>query len=119
MDTVGHDASSLSGVLLPLLLCADDLIIMSMTAAWLQRQLDALQHFCHQRQLSVNLAKPKMLTFESKAACQAFVFNSNKVERVESYKCTPVPVSDPELRCKIFDSLLMAIFELCRQSVGC
>ncbi len=30
---------------------------MSITAAGLQRQLDALQQFCHQRQLSVNLAK--------------------------------------------------------------
>ncbi len=42
MDTVGHDAPSLSSVLIPLLLYADDLIIMSTTAAGLQRQLDAL-----------------------------------------------------------------------------
>ncbi len=61
---------------------------MSTTAAGLQRQLDALQQFCHQRQLSVNLAKTKVVTFGSKAACQAFVFNNNEfeVERVESYK---------------------------------
>ena len=77
---------SLSGVLISLLLYADDLIIMFTTAAGLQRQLDALQQFCHQRQLSVNLAKTKVVTFGSKAACQAFVFNSNEVERVESYK---------------------------------
>ena len=86
MDTVGHDAPSLSGVLIPLLLYADDLIIMSTTAAGLQRQLDALQQFCQQRQLSVNLSKTKVVTFGSKAACQAFIFNSNEVERVESYK---------------------------------
>ena len=48
MDTTGHNAPSLSGVLIPLLLYADDLIIMSTTAARLQRQLDALQQFCHQ-----------------------------------------------------------------------
>jgi len=33
MDTVGHDAPSLSGVLIPLLLYADDLIIMCTSAA--------------------------------------------------------------------------------------
>ncbi len=45
MDTVGHDAYSLSGILIPLLLYADDLIIMFMTTAGLQRQLDVLQQF--------------------------------------------------------------------------
>ncbi len=90
MDTVGHDAPSLSGVLIPMLLYADDLIIMSTTAAGLQRQLDALQQFCHQRQLSVNLAKTKVITFGSKPACQAFICNSNEVERVETYEVRPV-----------------------------
>ena len=86
MDMVGRDAPSLSGVLIPLLLYTDDLIIMSTTAAGLQRQLDALQQFCHQRQLSVNLTKTKVVTIGSKAACHAFIFNSNEVERVESCK---------------------------------
>ena len=86
MDTVGHDAPSLSGVLIPLLLYADDLIVMSMTAEGLQRQLDAVQVFCHQRQLSVNLAKTKVVTFGSKAACRPCIFNSNKLDRVGSYK---------------------------------
>ena len=61
-----NHAPSLSGILIPLLLYIDDLIIMSSTAAGLQRQLDALQQFCHQRQLSVNLAKTKVVTFGSK-----------------------------------------------------
>ena len=84
MDTVGHDAPSLSGVLIPLLLYADDLIIMSTTTAGVQRQLDVLQQFCHQRQLSVNLAKSGYVWIKS--CMQAFIFNSNEVERVESYK---------------------------------
>ena len=121
---------------------ADDLIIMSTTAAGLQRQLDALQQFCHQRQLSVNLTKTKVITSGSKAASQAFISNSNEVEQVESYKylgfefqatknlahsvsqlvssaekamhsmnrrCALLPISDPELRCKLFDSLLLPI----------
>ena len=48
MTTPGHNAPSLSGVLIPLLLYADDLIIMP---AGLQRQLNALQVFCEQQQL--------------------------------------------------------------------
>ena len=63
MDILGHDAPSLSGVLIPLLLYADDLTIMSTTPAGLQRLLNALQIFCEQRQLSVNLAKTKEVTF--------------------------------------------------------
>ena len=59
MDTLGHNAPSLSGVLIQLLLYADDLTTMSASAEGLQRQLTALQRFCEQRQLSVNLAKTK------------------------------------------------------------
>ena len=59
---------------------------MSTTPAGLQRQLNALQGFCEQRQLSVNLAKTKVVTFGSRARCQTFTFNGNEVERVQSYK---------------------------------
>ena len=86
MDTLGHDAPSLSGALNPLLLYADDLTIMSTTPAGLQRQLNALQLFCKQRQLTVNLAKTKVVTFGSRARCQTFTFDGNEVERVQSYK---------------------------------
>ena len=86
MDTLGHDAPSLSGALIPLLLYADDLTIMSTAPAGLQRQLNALQHFCEQRQLHVNLAKTKVVTFGSRGGCPAFTFNGNEVERVQSYK---------------------------------
>ena len=142
MDTVSHSAPALSGVLIPLLLYADDLIIISTTAAGLQRQLDALQHFCHQRQLSVSLTKTKVGQFWVKAACQAFTFISDEVERVESYQCPEfefhatknlahsvsqlvssarkamhsmirryalLSFSDPELRCNLFDRLILPI----------
>jgi len=66
MDTVGHDVPSLSGVLIPLLLYADDLIIMSTTAAGLQRQLDALQQFCHQRHSVSIWPRPKWLRLDQK-----------------------------------------------------
>ena len=49
-------------------------------------QLNALQLFCQQRQLSVNLAKINVVTFGSGARCQTFTFNGNEVEHVQSYK---------------------------------
>ena len=86
MDTLGHDAPSLSGLLVPLLQYADDLTIMSTTPAGLQRKINALQLFCEQRQLTVNLAKTKVVTFGSKARSQTFPFNGNEVQRMQSYK---------------------------------
>ena len=50
MDTLGHDAPCLTGALIPLILYADDLTIMSTTPEGLQQQLNALQLFCKQRQ---------------------------------------------------------------------
>ena len=58
------DAPTLKGVMVPLLLCADDLILMSESAAGLQKQLDALASFCEERQLTVNLSKTKVVVFE-------------------------------------------------------
>ena len=58
------DAPTLMGVMVPLLLHADDLILMSESAAGLQKQLDALASFCEERQLTVNLSKTKVVVFE-------------------------------------------------------
>ena len=57
LNTPGIDAPELTDTLIPLLLYADDLILMSTTEAGLQRQLDALPSFCAERQLTVNLSK--------------------------------------------------------------
>ena len=65
MDALGHHAPSLSGLLVLLLLYADDLTIMTTTPAGLQRQLNALQLVCEQRQLTVNLAKQRCKLFDS------------------------------------------------------
>ena len=46
-------------VMVPLLLYADDQILMSESAAGLQKELHALASFCEQRQLTVNLSKNK------------------------------------------------------------
>ncbi len=75
--------------MVPLLLYADDLILMSESASGLQKQLDALASFYEQRQLTVNLSKTKVVVFEARVrqsdVCD-FVLGGAVVERVESYK---------------------------------
>ena len=66
------------------------LTIMSTTPAGLQRQINALQIFCGQWQLTVNLTKTKVVTFGSRARCQPCTFNGNEVERVQSYMCSHI-----------------------------
>ena len=56
-NTLCYTTPLLLRALVPLLLYADDLILMSTTAAGLQKQLDALASFCKSRELTVNLNK--------------------------------------------------------------
>ncbi len=56
-----------------LLLYVDDLALMSHTHAGLQKQLDVLQTFCCECQLTMNVKKTKVVVFEArKSVCQAF-----------------------------------------------
>ena len=87
LETVGIDAPALLGVLTPLLLYADDLILMSTSKEGLQRQLDVLASFCEQRLLTVNLSKTKIVIFEAqRSQCEPFLFNNRAVERQQEYK---------------------------------
>ena len=87
LQTSGIDAPELIGELVPLLLYADDLILMSTSKEGLQRQIDALADFCAGRQLEVNLSKTKIVVFETRRSdCAPFVFQGKVVERVEEYR---------------------------------
>ena len=52
LEIADTDATKLMGVMVPLLLYADDLILMSENASGLQKQLDALASFFEQRLLN-------------------------------------------------------------------
>jgi len=123
----------------PLLLYVDGLILVTTSAAGLQKQLDALASFCDQRQLTVNLGKTKVVIFEAQRSHVAdFVLNGVVVERWESYNtsaslsmlprvcplgqtfwwqgnvCYAAAVctlghQDPALQCKLFDTLVLPI----------
>ena len=77
----------LIGCLIPLLVYADDLILMSTSEAGLQRQLDALASFCAERHLTVNLSKTKIVVFESRhSKCRDYVLDGRSVDRTDSYR---------------------------------
>ncbi len=64
-----------------LLLYADDLALMSHTPVGLQKQLDVLQAFCCDRQLTVNVKKTKVVVFEAhKYVCQVFQYEGEVIE---------------------------------------
>ena len=87
LETTDIDAPDLCGILSPLLLYADDLILMSTSPEGLQRQLDALACFSEQRQLTVSLNKTKVLIFEArKSDCKEFVFSGTPVEQYDEYR---------------------------------
>lgn len=58
----------LAGVLIPILLYADDIVLISDSPPVLQCQLDALQAFSADRDLAVNLGKTKVMVFNNSAA---------------------------------------------------
>ena len=85
LETADIDAPALMGVMVPLLLYADDLTLMSESASGLQKQLDALASFCDQHQLTVNLSKVVVFEKQRSAMCD-FRLNGAVVERVDRYK---------------------------------
>ncbi len=59
---------------------AYDLALMSHIPAGLQKQLDVLQVFYYERQLTVNVKKTKVVMFEArKFVCQAFQYEGEAI----------------------------------------
>jgi hypothetical protein len=71
LNALEGDAPPMLGHLaVRLLLYVDDLALMSHTPAGLQKQLDVLQVFCCEHQLTVNVKKTKVVVFEArKSVC--------------------------------------------------
>jgi len=60
---------------------------MSHTPTRLQKQLDVLQAFCYERQLTMNVKKTKVVVFEArKSMCQAFQYEGEAIEQLNSFK---------------------------------
>jgi hypothetical protein len=88
LNALEGDAPPMLGQLaIRLLLYADDLALMSHTPVGLQKQLDVLQAFCYERQLTVNVKKTKVVVFEArKFVCQAFQYEDETIKQLNSFK---------------------------------
>jgi hypothetical protein len=77
-----------------MLMYADDVVLLANDPATLQRQLDALAQFCTDWDMAVNLAKTKVLVYDSgtrggRAATvpqHTWAFQGQPVEQVQQYK---------------------------------
>ncbi len=70
-----------------LLLYVDVLTLMSHIPGRLQKQLDVLQAFCYERQLTMNVKKTKVVVFETrKYVCQAFQYEGQAIEQLNFFK---------------------------------
>ncbi len=87
MDDRECDALALANVHVWLLLFANDLVLMSESKVGLQQQLNALQQFCVERGLIVNVKKTKIMVFNFVDPCQEFVFEGDVIEHVQTFKC--------------------------------
>jgi hypothetical protein len=86
LDGKECDAPTLTDVHVWLLFFADDLVLTSKSEVGLQQQLDALQQFCVERGLIMNVKKTKVVVFNSVDRCQEFVFEGDIIERVQTFK---------------------------------
>ncbi len=81
------DCPRLTGILLAILLFADDIALFSYSASGLQKQLDILSSFCAKRGLTVDVKKTKILVFEPrKSSIPSFIFNGDIIEQVDEFK---------------------------------
>ncbi len=83
-----YDLINLHNEIIPCLLYADDLVLLSRTAHGLQNQLDHLSSFCTQWGLKVNLNKTKIICFNKKGKLvdHKLKYSDVKIENVTSYK---------------------------------
>ena len=68
---------------------ADDILLLSESVEGLQNSLDKLKNYCHKWQLSVNVAKTKIIVFQQRNIPYKksdFYLNGCKLEKVLKYK---------------------------------
>jgi hypothetical protein len=80
------DAPALVDVHVWLLFFVDDFILMLELEVGLQQHLDALQQFCVECGLTVNVQETKVMVFNSVDPCQEFVFKGDAIECVQTFK---------------------------------
>ena len=85
----GGSGAGLAGAIIPILLYADDIVLISDSLEGLQRHLNALKSFCTDKDSSVNLNKIKVMIFNTTQAWVTraepeFFFGDEKVAYTRS-----------------------------------
>ena len=92
--------AQLAGTWIPLLLYADDIVLISDSPEGMQRHLDALQRFAQDSGLSVNLGKTKVMVFNTtsqwvRRSAPIFTYGHETVEYTDAYTYLGVVFSGP------------------------
>ena len=80
----------------PILLFADDIVLLSTSVGGLQRMLNCLSSYCEEWGLNVNLTKSKIIIFRKRGKpkpVETWKYNGDKVEVVKDYKYLGVNMS--------------------------
>jgi len=78
---------TLTGIVINLLLYADDIVLMARSPHDLENQLRILKDFCSNMGMTVNTDKTKVMIIKSnKIPYDTFVYDNNNLEEVNSYK---------------------------------
>lgn len=81
------DHPSLNNTVIPLLMYADDVVLISESPEGLQLSLNALNNYCKTWRLNVNLKKTKIVVFENRRSlAPVFLLGNNVIARVDEYK---------------------------------
>ena len=100
IEREGDRGAQLSGTWIPLLLYADDIVLISDSPEGMQRHLDALHTFAQDTGMSVNLGKTKVMVFNTTAqwvrrSAPIFTYGQERVEYTDMYTYLGVVFSGP------------------------
>lgn len=85
------DAPAVQDTLVPSLMYADDIVLLSKTKQGLQKMLDSLAQFADERELVVNLSKTNVVIFNddrtafSNRNTMKFIYKGNKIDITDQY----------------------------------
>jgi potassium voltage-gated channel Eag-related subfamily H protein 8 len=89
LDIGACDSPALDNELIPCLLYADDIVLLSESAEGLQHSLNALHHYCNKWDLRVNIDKTKVIIFNKSGRLFKnvhFIYYGNSIECVNEFK---------------------------------
>ena len=87
LEEAGCAGTILAGIVIILLLYADDIVLMARCSSDLDKQLRILKYFCSNMGMTVNTDKTKVMIIKSKNDTYAnFMYDNSNLEEVSSYK---------------------------------